>query len=186
MTNSVSDSARQRLAELLRATLQSGEITLASGRTTDFYIDGRLVTLDPVGLQLVSELVVASLPAGCTAVGGPTSGADPMVAGAGLEAQRRGQNLKMFFVRGQAKAHGMQRRIEGPAITAADQVVIVDDVATSGGSLIKAIDAVRAETDAKVLQALVIVDREEGAGQALQEAGIELVSLFSRTELLGR
>ncbi|MGE3164056.1 MAG: orotate phosphoribosyltransferase [Planctomycetota bacterium] len=177
-------TAADRLAELLRASIRTGEVKLASGRTTDFYIDGRLVTLSPRGLKLVAELAFHRLRGRCTAVGGPTSGADPIVAAIGLEALAHGVELKTFFTRGQAKQHGMQRRLEGPPLSAADRVVLVDDVATSGGSLIKAAEAVREETGATVAEALVIVDREEGAGEALAAAGLQLLALFARHELV--
>ncbi|MEM7164011.1 MAG: orotate phosphoribosyltransferase [Planctomycetota bacterium] len=176
------DATRQQLADRLRQTIQTGEIKLASGRTTDFYFDGRLVTLDPAGLKLVCELSHAVIAGDCDAIGGPTSGADPMVVGIGLESLQAGAPLRTFFTRSQAKAHGMQRQIEGPALQPGDRVVLVDDVATSGGSLIKAAAAVRDACEVDLQKALVIVDREEGAAEALREVGIELVALFSRSD----
>ena len=175
---------RDRLKELLQDTVQTGEITLSSGRTTDFYIDGRLVTLDPEGLELVARLSLDVLRGRCDAVGGPTSGADPMVAAIGILARQSGIPLRLFFTRSEAKAHGTRKRIEGPPLKDADRVAVVDDVATSGGSLLQAVHAVREETSAEVSLALVIVDREEGARERLSEAGVELIALFSRSQLL--
>lgn len=180
----VRGTVAEQLASLLRASIQTGVVKLASGRTTDFYIDGRLVTLNPRGLKLIATLALERIRGRCTAVGGPTSGADPIVAAIGLEALAAGIELKTFFTRGQPKQHGMQRRLEGPALVAGDRAIIVDDVATSGGSLIRAAEAVRQETGATVEETLVIVDREEGAAAALAEAGLELHSLFRRRDLL--
>ena len=173
---------RDQLRALLSETIQTGEITLASGRTTDFYFDGRLVTLDPKGLSLVSQVAHEVLSGRCDAVGGPTSGADPIVAGIGQVSLGSGSPLKTFFTRKEAKGHGMGRRIEGPALADGDRVFIVDDVATSGGSLIQAANVVTEDTGAKVVGALVIVDRQEGATEKLAEAGITLESLFRRAD----
>ncbi|MFQ5654789.1 MAG: orotate phosphoribosyltransferase [Planctomycetota bacterium] len=177
-------AARRSLRELLQATFRTGVITLASGKTTDFYIDGRLVTLDPRGLDLVATLALEELRGRCDAIGGPTSGADPMVAAIGLRAWQEGIPLRLFFTRREAKAHGLGRRIEGPPLRKGDRVALLDDVATSGGSLLRAATAVREETGATVERALVIVDRQEGAEEALQEAGLELTALFTREELV--
>lgn len=181
------DGLRSELRARLRACLQTGQVTLASGRTTDFYIDGRQVTLDPTGLRLVACLAyeqIRAFPGTVTAVGGPTSGADPIVVGVGLESLNRGSPLKTFFTRAAAKGHGMMRRIEGPPLNPADQVVLVDDVATSGGSLVQAAEAVRLETGTGPRLALVVVDRQEGATERLASAGIALYSLFTRAELV--
>ena len=178
--------ARSRLRDLLLATVRTGTITLASGRTTDFYIDGRLVTLSPEGLLLVSTLILDRIRDRADAIGGPSAGADPMVAGVGILARQHQVPLKIFFTRKEAKGHGMQRRIEGPALAPGDRVLLVDDVATSGGSLIQAASVVREDTQAELIGALVIVDREEGATEKLAGEGVEFQSLFTRTELLGR
>ena len=181
---SSAEDLRTKLKEHLSSAIQTGEVTLASGRTTDFYFDGRLVTLDPEGLAIVSELCVERLRGLCEAVGGPSAGADPMVAGIGLAARGHDWPLRLFFTRKEAKAYGMQRRWEGPPLQEGDRAVIVDDVATSGGSLIRSAEVIRTETPATVTQALVIVDREEGATEALKEAGIELLSLFRKSDFM--
>ena len=177
--------ARTRLRDLLLTAVRTGTITLASGRTTDFYIDGRLVTLSPEGLLLVSTLILDRVRHCADAIGGPSAGADPMVAGVGILARQQQVPLKIFFTRKEAKGHGMQRRIEGPKLAPGDRVLLVDDVATSGGSLIQAASVVREDTQAELIGALVIVDREEGATENLAGEGLELQSLFTRTELLG-
>ena len=184
MTENLLVQARTELRSLLAQCIKTGNVTLSSGRTTDFYFDGRLVTMNPKGLQLVSLLALDLIRGRFDAVGGPTAGADPMVAGIGLAALSEGTPLRTFFTRKEAKGHGMQRRVEGPALEAGDRVIIVDDTATSGGSLVRSARAVREETDAIVEAALVIVDREEGAAEALAEQGMELRTLFTRSELL--
>ena len=177
-------SDRDALQAMLSETIQTGEITLASGRTTDFYFDGRLVTLDPKGLSLVSRLGFEKIAGRCDAVGGPTSGADPIVAGIGLASLEKGAPVRTFFTRKEAKGHGMGRRIEGPALKDGDRVFIVDDVATSGGSLLQSAQVVAEETGAKVVGALVIVDRQEGAQEKLAEAGLELEALFRKADFV--
>jgi orotate phosphoribosyltransferase len=177
-------SDREDLQAMLSETIQTGAITLASGRTTDFYFDGRLVTLDPRGLSLVSRLSFERLAGRCEAVGGPTSGADPSVAGIGLASHEAGSPLRTFFTRKEAKGHGMGRRIEGPPLNEGDRVFIVDDVATSGGSLLQSAQVVAEETGARVVGALVIVDRQEGAEEKLAEAGLILESLFRKADFI--
>ena len=177
------DAARRRLLELLRASVHRGSITLASGRTTDFYLDGRQVTLDPEGLDLVSRLAVETLAGRCDAVGGPTSGADPMVAGIGLRARDAGVPLSLFFVRKETKQHGLQRLLEGPPLADRARVAIVDDTATTGSSLVRAADWVAEESSACPCLALVVVDRQEGARERVEAAGMEFVALFTRSEI---
>ena len=175
--------ARERLRSMVSSCVHRGEVTLSSGRTTDFYFDGRLVTLDPEGLKLLSGLALEIIGERCDAVGGPTSGADPMVAGIGLEALAAGRKLHTFFVRKEKKDHGMQKGIEGPELPDGARVAIVDDTATTGGSLIRAAEAVREQTSAVPTLALVLVDREEGAREKVEQAGMEFVPLFVRSEL---
>ena len=176
---------RLELLDLIRPCVRTGNITLSSGRTTDFYIDGRLVTLDPTGLHLIATLAVDALAGRCDAVGGPTSGADPIAAAIGLKARECGLPLRIFFTRKEAKGHGMQRSVEGPPLMESDRVTIVDDVATTGGSLLRSANTVREEAGAKADLALVVVDREEGARDVLAAEGIELISLFTRREIIG-
>jgi orotate phosphoribosyltransferase len=175
---------REALRALLASTIRTGEIRLASGRTTDFYFDGRLVTLDPRGLSLVARLAHERIAARVDAVGGPTSGADPIVAGIGQVSLAAGRPLRTFFTRKEAKGHGTGRRLEGPPLQPGDRVFIVDDVATSGGSLLQSAKVVQEDTPARVVGALVIIDREEGADELLAESGIPLEALFLRSDFL--
>ena len=174
----------KRLREKIQACIQTGEVTLASGKVTDFYFDGRLVALDPEGSALIGELFLEEMKARpeIQAVGGPTSGADPIVSSLGVLAHQQGHPIQLFYVRKEAKAHGMQKRLEGPQLPRGARVFLVDDVLTTGGSLIKAVQAVREEGQVEVVGAMVIVDRQEGGEQNLQSEGIELVSLFKKSD----
>jgi len=166
---------RDQLHAMLSGAIRTGTITLASGRTTDFYFDGRLVTLDPKGLSLIAKLAHER-------VGGPTSGADPMVVGVGLESLAAGAPLGTFFTRKEAKGHGMGKRVEGPPLADGAKVFILDDVATSGGSILRAVEAVREDTGAEVVGALVLVDRQVVAAEALAAADVPLEALFTKAD----
>ncbi len=184
MIDTPSTSERETLRALLAETIQTGDITLASGRKTNFYFDGRLATLDPRGLDLISRISCDRLAGRCDAVGGPTAAAVPMLSGIGLASLALECPFKTFFTRKEAKGHGMGHRIEGPPLRAGERVFIVDDTATSGGSLLQSAEVVRQETEATVVGALVIVDREEGAREKLAAAEIPLEALFVRSDFL--
>lgn len=172
--------------ELLKAikekALQKGsQRTLASGKTSTFYIDGKQVTLDPQGLLLVGKAILAVL-AGTKvdAVGGPTLGADPIAAAVSLLSSQTGHPIRAFIVRKEAKKHGMQKMIEGPAIQPGDHVVMVEDVITTGGSVLAAIKEVE-KLEAKVVRVICLVDRNEGATELL--APYNYTPLFSLSDL---
>jgi len=144
-----------------------GERTLASGKTSNFYIDGKQVTLDPQGILVTSKVMLAMLHGQhVDAIGGPTLGADPIAAGVSLLSSQTGHPIKAFIVRKDAKQHGMQKMIEGPMIKEGDRVVMVEDVITTGGSVLKAIHEVE-KLKARVIKIICLVDRNEGAMQTL-------------------
>ena len=144
-----------------------GERTLASGKTSNFYIDGKQVTLDPHGILITSKVILAMLQgAHVDAIGGPTLGADPIAAGVSLLSSQTGNPIKAFIVRKDAKQHGMQKMIEGPMIKEGDRIVMVEDVITTGGSVLKAIQEVE-KLKARVIKIICLVDRNEGAMQTL-------------------
>src|SRR3954469_24092595 len=136
-------SARNRLvAELRQHALVVGEVTLTSGAKAQYLVDAKRAILRPEGFSALGELVADRARAlGATAVGGLTMGADPIACAA----LAGGADGKGFFGRKEAKPHGLSRRIEGPDLDGDDRCLIVEDVVTTGGSTIKAIDAVRAE-----------------------------------------
>lgn len=177
----------QRLREKLAGCIRTGEITLSSGKVTDFYFDGRLVSLDPEGSVLLGGLMLEALLArGITAVGGLTSGADPLTSSIGVLAWQRQVPMNLFFVRKERKEHGMQQRVEGPPMPEGEglKVALVDDVLTTGGSLLQAREALVEELGVEPSVACVIVDREEGGEQRLADYGIETVALFRKSDFL--
>ena len=180
------ESRLERLRRLLLAgPVRFGDFLLSSGKRSDVYVDGRLLTLSSEGAALASELLWERIePLGVDAVGGMTMGADPIVGALLDHAGRRGVELNGFLVRKEAKAHGTKKRVEGPRPDEPHpRVVMVDDTATTGGSTLRAIECVREEWDAEVVLALFIVDREEGATQNLEGAGVRSESLVRLREL---
>lgn len=179
------EASRRRLKAKLASCIRTGKVVLASGKETDFYFDGRLVSLDPEGSVLIAELVLEAVKRrGLGAVGGLTSGADPITSSTGVLAYQQGIPLHLFYVRKAAKEHGMQRRIEGPPLPSAVRAALVDDVLTTGGSLIQARDALREEAGVEVRDAIVVIDREEGGRERLAAEGITVTALFRRGDFL--
>jgi orotate phosphoribosyltransferase len=189
--NAMRSSAKEQLRVLLKEkSVCHGEFTLASGAKSDFYVDARLTTLDPrgacligqVGWKLVKE-TAAKLSRSIDALGGLTMGADPVALSIGIAAHLEDPSIapKVFTVRKKAKEHGRQRRIEGN-FSAGNCVVVVDDVITTGGSTIQAIDAIE-EAGGQVGFVLVLVDREEGGRQNIEKLGHAVVAIFTRREL---
>jgi orotate phosphoribosyltransferase len=174
---------RAELRALLhRRSFRFGDFLLSSGRRSDVYFDGKQVTLEGRGLHLVSRLVLARCRGlGATAVGGLTLGADPIAAGAAALSGAEPEPLRAFLVRKEVKQHGTGRAVEGPPLGPGDRCVLVDDVVTTGAGFLIALDRVR-ETGAEVLEALVLVDRQEGGAEALAAAGLRLHALFRRSE----
>jgi orotate phosphoribosyltransferase len=181
-------SPRERLRELiLNTAVIRGRVTLSSGREADYYIDLRRVTLHHEGAPLVGHLMFELLTAAgfgqgkVDAVGGLTLGADPVATSLLHAAAARGRNLDAFVVRKDAKAHGLQRRIEGPDVEGRN-VVVVEDTSTTGASALAAVAALR-EAGAKVLAVAVIVDRDTGAREAIETERIPYHYLFRLAEL---
>ncbi len=177
---------RERLrALLLERCFIQGTFTLASGATSNVYFDCKRATLDPVGLALISDLLLDladDLRAEGTdvdAVGGPSVGADPLAAGMTLRSGQRGTPLPAFLVRRQAKDHGTGRLIEND-IPKGSSVLVVEDVITSAGSVKEALTTIQ-EAGLRIAAVACIVDREAGGAQAL--APHPLLSLFTRSDL---
>ena len=184
MTPATVEGLREELHALLaERAMRFGSFVLSSGRTSDFYFDGKQVTLDGRGLHLVARLVLERCRAiGANAVGGLTLGADPIAAGvAALSGGDGGTPLRAFIVRKEVKQHGTGRGIEGPPLGPGDRCVLVDDVITTGGAFLTALERV-APTGAEVLEAICVVDREEGGREALAERMLPLHALFLRSE----
>jgi len=180
------EAARNRLLELIRerAFRDGVEVTLASGKKSDFYVDGRQVTLHPEGLLLVSRLMLEILaPLELDAVGGPTLGADPIAAGICTVSQLADTPLRAFLVRKEPKGHGLGSWIAGQ-LGPGDRVAVVEDTMTTGGSLLRAVQRVE-ETGARVELVLVIVDRLDPDGEATRQQ-LPFRALYTIEDLRGR
>lgn len=176
---------RERLLALIRElAVVHGRVTLSSGAEADYYVDLRRITLHHEAAPLVGRVMLELLDSADLApdaVGGLTMGADP-VAGALLHAaSARGRALDAFVVRKQGKAHGLQRRIEGPDV-AGRTVVAVEDTMTTGGSVLTAVEALR-EAGADVRAVAVIVDRDTGARERIEAEGLTYLAAFTKDEL---
>ncbi len=184
------DSA-ERLKEIIaeKSFGEGVEITLASGRTSDFYFNMKPTMMDPEGSALLAGLVCKALEdKGAEMIGGLEMGAVPIVSFTAPESFRRGQPLRAFFVRKQVKGHGAQKRIEGLAegkSLAGKRICIVEDVTTTGGSALKAVELVR-EEGGEVVLVLTLVDRQEGASDTFADANIPFLALFKAEEFLSR
>lgn len=176
---------RDRLLTILRQEAYARkEVILSSGKPSHYYIDCRKVTLSAEGAFLTAQLMLAALSSSqVQAIGGLTLGADPIVAAVAALSFAAHQPLQAFIVRKEAKSHGQGRSIEGPTLRPGAWVAVIDDVATTGGSILKAIERVRKETDWQIAKVLCLVDRQEGAREKLAQAGYELTALFTGEEL---
>lgn len=175
---------RQELLSLLRErALGFGDILLASGKRSNYYIDGRLVTLSGRGALVVGHALWEELRGdNIDAVGGPTLGADPIATAVALVAAQQGTAIDAFIVRKEAKQHGRGRLIEGPPFRPGARVVIVDDTATTGASLLRAAQAAQ-EAGAIVVRVITLVDRDEGARQLLESEQLRFTPLFEPRDL---
>lgn len=182
----MSDHHRELVALLRERSVRTGTFTLASGRVSDLYVDARQTTLHARGSALVARLLLQRLKPEVVAVGGLTLGADPIAcSAAALSEAVLGRPVHAFLVRKEAKAHGTGNPVEGMGnLAAGDAVCVVEDTTTTGGSLIKAVERAR-EAGLRVVQCVTVVDRQEGAVEALAAAGLTLEALTTRAELVG-
>ena len=159
--------ARDTLIEQLREhALIIGEVTLTSGAVAQYYVDSKRAIMLPAGFRALGELVAAlAAQTGATAVGGMTMGADPVAC----SALAAGADVKAFFVRKEAKQHGLARRIEGPLLEPGERCLVVEDVVTTGGSTVRAIEAVL-EGGHEVVGVVSVLDRLAGGGEAIEAA----------------
>jgi orotate phosphoribosyltransferase len=173
------------LALLKEKALQRGKFILSSGKESGYYLDARVITLTPEGAYLAASIILQMIEGqGVTAIGGPTLGADPIAGAVGALSHQKNIPLKTFIVRKAVKGHGTQKQIEGPELKPGERAVLVDDVATTGGAILEAKEALE-KIGVKVLKAIVIVDREEGAAGNLAVAGLKLEAVFSRSDIIG-
>ncbi|MDA0769079.1 MAG: orotate phosphoribosyltransferase [Chloroflexi bacterium] len=172
------DSAEAILA-LAKKTgaLMFGEFKLSAGGTSSYYFDGRMITLDPEGANLISEAFMPVLTeCGAEALAGPTLGADPIVSSVALLSYQQGHPIPGLIVRKEAKAHGGKRGIEGPLVDGA-RVAVVDDTCSTGASLFLAIDAMEA-AGCKVIKVLSILDRHQGGSEEIIRRGYDFFTIL--------
>jgi orotate phosphoribosyltransferase len=177
---------RARLLELLtQLAYEKRKVTLASGRESDFYIDTKQASLTAEGHFRVGRLVLGAVEKNfptAQAVGGLTMGADPIASATALTSWLQGRPLPAFYVRKEPKGHGTGQWVEGKkGLPAGARVVVVEDVVTTGGSTLKAVERCRSE-GLTVLGVVALVDRQEGGRQAVEAAGLALVPLFVRSD----
>jgi orotate phosphoribosyltransferase len=181
-------AARARLADIIaKRSFGRGEITLASGRKSDFYFNLKPTMLDPEGASLLAELTFDALKDDkLDYVGGLEMGAVPLAGAIAQLSWLKGHPIAAFFVRKKPKEHGARLAVEGLAKGESLQgkrIVIVEDVTTTGGSALKAVEAVR-DSGGDIVLVFTMVDREEGATDTFKEAGIPFRSLFKASEFL--
>lgn len=170
---------RPELMELFRQrALKFGDFTLASGKKATYYLDGKQITLQSRGLRLVAEGLLDLLEdVEFAAIGGMSIGADPIIGAVLAVAAERGLDLQGFLVRKEPKGHGTNRYVEGPVEPGAP-VVIVDDVVTTGGSSLQAVDRIE-EFGCRVVQVVGIVDRMEGGAENFAARGLPFAALLT-------
>lgn len=159
------------------------DVTLASGRRSAEYIDAKAVTYNPEAVEAVGAAVLANIiEHEVDAVGGLTIGADAIVSSVIHAANRAGLRIPGFIVRKESKKHGLQRQVEGVRVSVGARVAVVDDVVTSGGSVLKAVEALR-EEGVSVAVVVPLVDREAGAREAIESRGIEYRPVFTLSDI---
>jgi orotate phosphoribosyltransferase len=173
------------IALLAERSAKRGQFTLASGKQSTFYVDARLTTMSPEGLSIIGPLALSVLEESnwrVDAIGGLTLGADPISYAISYASAQSNRPLRAFTVRKEAKDHGTGRLLEGP-FRRGDRVAVIEDVITTGGSALRAIDAVQA-AEGIVAGVLALVDREEGGRQAIERAGVPVVALVTAGQIM--
>jgi len=175
--------AREELRLMIqKRCLNFGSFTLASGRKSDYLVDGKQITLDGKGLRITAELILEILDPNVEAIGGMSLGADPITGAVIALSDMHDRHLSGFLVRKEKKDHGSNRQIEGP-LEDKTKIAILEDVATTGQSILQTITALKREFDKiEIVQIIVIVDRLEGATENLAAQGYPLQSIFTINE----
>ena len=179
----MNDKLRLRQILLEKSVITDREFTLASGRTSNFYVDARITTLDPEGAYLCGKIFLQMLKDfKIDAVGGYSIGADPIVTSIAVLSHMENQPLPAFIIRKEEKSHGTGKIIEGN-FPQKGRVAIFDDVVTSGGSILRGAARV-AEQGGRVDVVMAVIDREEGGREKIEAAGYPFLSIFTKKELL--
>ncbi|NOY26431.1 MAG: orotate phosphoribosyltransferase [Oligoflexia bacterium] len=166
-------------------SVRHGQFVLASGKSSDFYVDARMTTLHAEGAATIAALVLDRLQPQVVGVGGPVTGADPIIGAVVAASWARGRPVDGFMVRKEPKGHGLKQWLEGRGnIPNGAAVCVIEDTVTTGGSLLRAVERIR-ETGLEVVQVITVVDRQEGAAECIQAAGLTLDALVTRADLTG-
>ena len=175
---------KERLIEILKErSVRTGTFTLTSGKTSDLYVDARQTTLSPEGATVLAKMILERLHPDAVGIGGPVTGADPITGAVITHSWQTGRPLHGFMVRKEAKGHGAGNQVEGRfGLPDGSKVTMIEDTVTTGGSLLKAINAVEA-AGLQVVQVLCVVDRCEGAAEIFEAAGYTLEALVNREDI---
>ena len=180
------DTLRQVLLDLIvKHAYVEGDFTLSSGAKSSYYINCKQVTLDANGALALGRLLLTQLPEKTQAVAGLTLGADPMVSAVSVVSAYENQPIPALIIRKKPKGHGTKAYIEGPALPEGVKVVVLEDVVTTGGSALTAVERL-IDAGYEVTQILALVDREQGGNELYQSKGIEFDALFSIREVQQR
>jgi orotate phosphoribosyltransferase len=184
MPNSIDQDKSELLNILKSQAFSRGKFVLSSGKTSDFYLDARRVTLSAAGAYLTARIILDMVSQDkIDAIGGPTLGADPMVGAIASQSYQAGRPINTFIIRKQPKAHGKGQQVEGPLLKEGSSVVIIDDVATTGKAFVESIIVLHG-MGIKIKKAICVVDRQEGAREALAQYNVPLESIFTISEFL--
>ncbi len=192
MTNQISSldsttadliTIRQQLLDLFcRLAYREGNFVLSSGQSSSYYINGKYVTLHPLGALIIGRLLLSMLPEDTQGVAGLTLGADPIVTAVSVVSAYENRPIPALIIRKQAKGHGTMSYIEGPILEANAKVVVLEDVVTTGASAMLAVNRLR-EAGYQVNQIFSLVDRQQGGGEFYEKEGIEFESIFTISQL---
>jgi orotate phosphoribosyltransferase len=179
-------SVRQLLLDLFcHLAYKEGDFVLSSGQRSSYYINGKQVTLHPQGALAIGRLLLSQLPTDTQAVAGLTLGADPMVSAVSVVSAYENRPIPALIIRKEAKGHGTMAYIEGPSLPPGANVVVLEDVVTTGQSAMKAVERLR-EAGYTVEQVIALVDRQQGGAELYQAAGLKFEAVFSIVEIQER
>ncbi len=180
------EACKDKLLNMLaKEAYRFGEFSLSSGRTSKHYVNCKPVSLSGIGLSLLSNALLDHVEENSLAVAGLTLGADPLVSGVAMQAAQMNRPLNALIVRKEAKGHGTAAWLEGPLPPKGSLITVLEDVVTTGGSSLKAVNGLR-EAGFLVRRIVTIVDRQEGGELALKDSGLELISLFQLKDVAAR
>ncbi|MFB2768112.1 orotate phosphoribosyltransferase [Pelatocladus sp. BLCC-F211] len=184
--NSDLPSLRDKLLDLFcQLAYQEGDFVLSSGQRSSYYINGKQVTLHPQGALAIGRIILSLLPQDTQAIAGLTLGADPIVSAVSVVSAYEHRPIPALIIRKEAKGHGTKAYIEGPNLPAGANVVVLEDVVTTGQSAMKAVERLRA-ADYTVNQVISLVDRQQGGAEFYQSVGLNFQSVFTIEDIQER